>query len=327
MSVLKIHMTYQCTAACDHCRFKCTTDSAPVIDFDMAMRCVTELKKLNNLDLVVLLGGEPGLFPELTHALTKAIRELDIAARIETNASYAVSEEQAYDFLQPLYALDASVMFSLDAFHEDFIPLDRIKNAIQVSHTEGGQYCLEMAYLNVSSQEHPRDQRTDALLTELKQQLPDYSPSKIYQGNVLFNGRAAAKLAPLVSAGRGLPEDACTTVPWWHHGELDTLELLILDAEGFLSKGCGIAIANINTTPVSQMLHNFDARQHPIFSVLMEAGPRGFLKEAEALGYMRKPDYADKCHLCQEVREVLQSRHPEYLTPAQHYSYQMNSIL
>jgi hypothetical protein len=172
----------------------------------------------------------------------------------------------------------------------------------------------------VSRRDHPRDKRTDALLTELKQQLPHCVPSKIYQGNVLFNGRAAAKLAPLVSAGRGLPEDACTAVPWWHHGDLDTLELLILDAEGFLSKGCGIAIANISTTPVSQTLHNFDARQHPIFSVLMEAGPRGFIKEAETLGYALKPDYADKCHLCQEVREVLQSSYPEFLVPNQHFA-------
>jgi hypothetical protein len=150
-------------------------------------------------------------------------------------------------------------------------------------------------------------------------QLPHGVPTKIYQGNMLLNGRAAEKLAPLVSAGRGLPEATCTAVPWWHHGELDTLELLILDAEGFLSKGCGIAIANVNTAPVSQILQNFDARQHPIFSVLMEDGPRGFIAEAQSLGYVLKDDYADKCHLCQDVREVLQSRYPEYLAPAQHY--------
>ena len=319
MSVLKIHMSYQCTAACDHCRFKCTTDSAPVIDFDLAMQCVTALQELNDLDLVVLLGGEPGLFPELTHALTKAIRELDIAVRIETNTSYAISAEAAQSFLHPLYALGASVMFSLDAFHDEYLSLKQLETALQVSHDAGGDYCLEMPYLDLSRREHPLDQRTDALLARLKEDLPESSPEKIYQGPMLFNGRAAAKLTPLVSAGRGLPEDTCTAAPWWSHGELDTLELLILDAEGFLSKGCGIAIANIKTTPVPQVLQNFDARQHPIFSVLMESGPRGFLEEAESLGYIRKRDYADKCHLCQEVREVLQPRYPDYLVPAQHY--------
>jgi hypothetical protein len=269
---------------------------------------------------VVLLGGEPGLFPDLTHALTKAIRELDIDVRIETNAFYAVSEERAYDFLRPLYALGASVMFSLDAFHEKFIPLDRIRHALQVSHDAGGEYCLEMPYLDMSKREHLLDRRTDALLAKLKQQLPHCVPSKIYQGNVLCNGRAATTLAPILSVGRGVPDAVCTAVPWWYHGELDTLDLLILDAKGFLSKGCGIAIANINTTPVAQILRTFDARQHPIFSVLMESGPHGFIKEAESLGYTPKTDYADKCHLCQEVREVLQSRYPEYLTPAQHYA-------
>lgn len=319
MSTLKIHITYQCTAACEHCRFKCTTKPAPVIDFDLALRCITDLQKFNNLDFVVLLGGEPGLFPDLTHALTREIRQLGIPVRIETNASYAVSEDQASHFLEPLYALGASVMFSLDAFHEDFIPLARIKNAVQVSQTLRGQYCLEMAYLNASRREHPRDQRSDALLADLKAQLPEFAPMKIYQGNVLFNGRAARNLAPIVCAGRGLPENACTAVPWWYHSELETLELLILDAEGYLSKGCGIAIANINETPIPQILNNYDVRQHPFFSVLRDVGPRGFFKEAETLGYVRKPDYADKCHLCQEIREVLHSRYPEFLVPRQHY--------
>lgn len=319
MSTLKINMTYQCTAACDHCRFKCTTRPAPVIDFDVVMMCVTELKKHNHLEMVVMLGGEPGLFPDLTHALAKGIRQLGLPVRIETNASYAISEEQAYNFLQPLYALGASVMFSLDAFHDDFIPLTRIKNAVQVSQALKGQYYLEMAFLNVSRRDHPLDQRTDALLTELKAQFPQFAPTKIYQGNVLFNGRAASQLAPMVCAGRGLPENVCTAVPWWYHGELETLELLILDAEGYLSKGCGIAIANVNTTPVAQILRDYDVRQHPFFSVLRDVGPRGFLNEAEALGYVRKPDYADKCHLCQEIREVLHSRYPEFLVPSQHY--------
>jgi serine phosphatase RsbU (regulator of sigma subunit)/DNA-binding LacI/PurR family transcriptional regulator len=110
MSVLKINMTYQCTAECDHCRFRCTTKPAPVIDFDTAMRCVTELKQLNNLNLVVLLGGEPGLFPELTYNIATAIHELNIAVRVETNAFWAVSDEEACAFKEDMDMSDTRTM-------------------------------------------------------------------------------------------------------------------------------------------------------------------------------------------------------------------------
>jgi hypothetical protein len=97
------------------------------------------------------------------------------------------------------------------------------------------------------------------------------------------------------------------------------LELLELDPDGYLSKGCGIAIANIRQTPVGTVLAAYDAARHPIFSTLLESGPLGLAREAEAFGYVLKTDYADKCHLCQEARQVLLSKYPAYLVPEQHY--------
>jgi hypothetical protein len=102
-------------------------------------------------------------------------------------------------------------------------------------------------------------------------------------------------------------------------GELDTLDLLILDADGYLSKGCGIAIGRVGPRPVEAILDDFHAQAHPIFRTLLETGPLGLAREAEALGYTLKPDYADKCHLCQEARQVLRPIYPEYLVPARHY--------
>ena len=181
----------------------------------------------------------------------------------------------------------------------------------------GGQYNLEMAYLDFPSCEHERDKRTNALLADLETQVG--KRPKVYQGTILFNGRAAERLALLVASGRGLPTEVCDRVPWWSNGHLKTLELLELDPDGYLSKGCGIAIANIRQTPVSTVLATYDAARHPIFSTLLESGPLGLAREAEAFGYVLKADYADKCHLCQEARQVLLSKYPTYLVPEQHY--------
>ena len=148
MSVLKIHLTYQCTAECDHCRFGCSREAREVIDQELALDCVRTLKDQNDLKLVVLMGGEPGLFPELTHSLTSEISKLGIAVRIETNAFWATSIEAACEFLEPLYSNNASVMFSLDSFHEPFIPPDCVEYAIKASDELNGKYNIETAYID-----------------------------------------------------------------------------------------------------------------------------------------------------------------------------------
>jgi hypothetical protein len=319
VSTLKIHLTYQCTAQCAHCRFGCTPSPQPVIDPDLAMRCVRALRAHNDLQMVVLMGGEPGLYPELTYRLAAACTKLGLAVRVETNASWASGEAEARQFLAPLYALGASVMFSLDAFHEPHIPPERVERALRVSAELGGQHYLEMAFLDVKRRTHPADQQTDALLAEIEGRLGRSPCCRVYQGNVFYNGRAARSLAAFVSEGRGIPAERCERVPWWMDGELDTLDLLILDADGYLSKGCGIAIGHIGPRSVEAILNGFDARTHPIFRTLLETGPLGLAREAEALGYELKPDYADKCHLCQEARQVLRPKYPELLVPARHY--------
>ena len=321
MSVLKIHMTYQCTAECEHCRFKCSRQPGKAIDYDLAMECIKVLKKINGLELVVLMGGEPGLFPELTHKLAMAISKLGLTVRVETNAFWAKTKGSARQFLEPLYAEKASVMFSLDCWHEGFISSDRIENAIRVSDELGGKHYLEVAYLEKPGADNEKDKRTDKLLKDMEKRLGRMSCKALYQGTILFNGRAAHKIASYISKGRGLPKGICDKAPWWFDGEFETLKLLILDPDGYLSKGCGIAIGNIKDESVQSVLKSFDAKKHPVFSTLIKAGPVGLAKEAVKLGYVMKKDYADKCHLCQEVREFLRekNKYSEYLAPEQHY--------
>jgi hypothetical protein len=317
MSTLKVHLTYGCTAQCDHCRFRCSRRPGSVIDHDLVIECVDALKSLNHLEWVVLMGGEPGLFPELTHRLAAEIRAMGLAVRVETNASWATDDEAARRFLEPLYAQGATVMYSLDAWHERLVPPERVARAARMSELLGGQYCLESAYLDFASPGHERDQRTNALLADFERQVGERP--KIYQGTILYNGRASERLAPLVAVGRGVPSQVCDRVPWWYHGQLETTELLILDPDGYLSKGCGIAIANLRQTSIDAVLAAYDATQHPIFSTLLTSGPLGLAREAQALGYVLKADYADRCHLCQEARQVLLPKYPDYLVPEQHY--------
>jgi hypothetical protein len=92
--------------------------------------------------MVVLVGGEPGLFPALTLGLAQAIRALDPNVRVESNAFWATDDAAAERSLAPLYAAGASVMFSLDAFHAPFVPPECVERAVRVSQRLGGESYL-----------------------------------------------------------------------------------------------------------------------------------------------------------------------------------------
>jgi hypothetical protein len=284
------------------------------------MSTILELQRYNNLAYVVLLGGEPGLFPDLTHELAAAIQQAGLGVRVETNASWATDVTSAASFLQPLCAAGALIMLSVDAFHEPFIDLACVERAIRTLDQRQGKYVVEVPYMDFPSARHPLDQRTDELLSELERRLGRRPCAPLCKGPVYFKGRAAHTLAPLVAAGRGVPNDVCDKVPWWSNGSQGTLELLGLDPDGHLSKECGISIGNVKEYSVEELVKSFDAENHPILSVLIHEGPLGLAREAERSGYVLKPSYADKCHLCQEARETLRFRYPKYLAPEIHYA-------
>jgi hypothetical protein len=345
MSVLKIHTTYRCTATCAHCHLRAGRDRpARSISYDLTLSTVQELKRLNNLELVVFLGGEPGLYPELLHRLAASIHSLGVGLRVETNASWAVNRAAAKNFLEPLVATKTQVMFSIDGFHEPYVDPARVVKAIGVMVELGGSWNIEIPYLEFASRDNPHDRRTLWLRDEalkniehntgisLNPEIVSFEEGQfsvrlfsqpnahLVEGRVYFKGRAAHTLAPLVAEGHGVPSEVCDSVPWWSNGSQSTTELLALDPAGYISKECGIVIGNVEQNSIADILKSFNASQHPIISTLINAGPLGLARAAGELGYVMKADYADKCHLCQEAREVLRVKYPEFLAPDQQYT-------
>ncbi|MHB9031686.1 MAG: radical SAM protein [Anaerolineae bacterium] len=319
MNTLKIDMTYQCTAQCAHCRFGCTTMPQPVLPRSLARQVMSDLVRLNKLELVVLLGGEPGLFPARMLEILGDAAALGLRTRLETNAFWALDEASARAFLQPLRSLNTQVSLSLDAFHAPYVPPERVGWAVRVLEDWQMDYGIETGFVDIEQRSHPSDVTSTRLLAELEAFLGHAVRGHIYQGPLFYVGRCARTLAGAVAEGRGVPQEACPAVPWWSHSEQDTLELINLDAEGYLSKGCGIAFGNARERSVAEILAGYNARQHPIIGRLLEGGPLALVEEARELGYILKPDYADRCQLCQEVREVLRPRYPHELAPEQHY--------
>lgn len=318
MRTLKINLSYHCTASCAHCRFGCTNEGPfHEPDIETPYRTALRLKERFGLDLAVLLGGEPSIFTEKSLTLLRNLHAAGIAVRVETNASWAGSPERAMAYLEPLRRLDANVMLSMDAFHEPFVPVGNLINAIRACVALGVRYNLETPYLDPENHAYPEDVRTDEIFREIQSAVDAKIPR--YVGGTIFTGRAAVRFGDAFSKGKGVPACTCEAVPWWMDGAIASTGLLIYEPGGWITKGCGIAIGNVFRQDLIEMLEGYDANAHPIFSVLLREGPLGLARMAQKRGYALKPDYADKCHLCHEARQVLKPDYDQVLQPDQHY--------
>lgn len=126
----------------------------------------------------------------------------------------------------------------------------------------------------------------------------------------MFKGRAAEKLTP------GLPQrrrEELTTCP---HEDLAAPARVHLDCYGNVHICQGLSMGNMWQTPLSELVRQYDAREHPICAQLLSGGPNGL---AGAYGLELPDGFVDECHYCYTTRKALVDRFPAYLAPRQVY--------
>jgi len=129
-------------------------------------------------------------------------------------------------------------------------------------------------------------------------------------GGVLFKGRAAEKLTA------GLPVRPWRTLITCPHEEVANPERVHVDAYGNVHVCQGLSIGNMWSTPLSELVRDYDASKHPIVGPLVEGGPA---RLAERFELKLADAYVDECHLCYMARKSLLPAFPQYLAPAQVY--------
>jgi len=316
-------LTYKCNATCEFCYYHCSPQKIGLMPIDTAIGAWQSLKILAGDDAKVhLTGGEPFLhWDHLVQILEQAKKQnLDKVDLIETNGFWATSEKI---ITQRLRALDELGMerlkISTDPFHQEYIDIEPVRRLASLASKILGpervlvrwrkylQNPIEMKNLSPS-------ERNQQYIRALN----DY-PCR-------FTGRAADKLAELVaSKPNATPEILTAERPHVERGakylapplrrgfaasmncksDFLAAKSVHIDPFGnvFSSTCSGIIIGNINQTPLEDIWKQFHPARSEFINTLFNLGPYGLLEKAAKLGYKKAKVYADKCHLCTNIRQ------------------------
>jgi hypothetical protein len=286
-------LTYQCTFECDHCFVFGSPFAQGTFTIGHLRNSLDEAQKIGTIKWIYFEGGEPFLFYPLMLEGIRLARIAGFQVGIVTNAYFATTMEDATLWLKPLKELGiADLSISDDAFHSNTqtTPASRALSAARKLGFPADSICIEAPTI-VSNTKHEKGE-------------------PIVGGGVRFRGRAVEKLA------QGLP-----TRPWKElnecpHEDFIGLGRVHLDPYGNVLLCQGLCMGNAWQTPLSLLLKNYDATQHPITSALLNGGPANLARKYHV---PHDDGYIDACHLCYHARKSLMDRFPEYLTPKQVY--------
>ena len=183
-------VTMACTGRCRHCSEGDHEGCTDHIDAGVAVEAVQKICSHYDISTVMTFGGEPLLYPDTVCAIHKAATELGVAKRqVITNGFFSKNKDKIKTVVLNLANSGVNaILLSVDAFHQETIPLETVYVFAECAVDSGIPIKLQPAWL-VS----PEDQNRYNIKTNEIIRAFDHLNIPTNQGNVIFPSGNALK--------------------------------------------------------------------------------------------------------------------------------------
>ncbi len=185
-------VTMACTGKCKHCS-QGEHKSSENIDKYIAAEAVRKIAGEYDIKSVMTFGGEPLLYPETVFEIHKAAREMNIPKRQLITNGYFSKDSDRIKFVAKKLADSGvnEILLSVDAFHQETIPLEYVKLFAQAVKETGVEIKVHPAWLVSPQDKNPYNNITRELLEEFNAMNIETA-----EGNVVFpSGNALVYLS------------------------------------------------------------------------------------------------------------------------------------
>ena len=193
LNKIEFVVTYACTGRCKHCsegeHMSCGERINPQVAYDAVRKIAAEY----DIKTVMTFGGEPLLYTDAVYAIMTVAKELNIPKRqIITNGYFSKNADKIREVAEQLAACGVNdLLLSVDAFHQETIPLDMVKQFAAEAKKCGIPIRLQPAWLVSATDDNPYNRKTREILDCFR----DMEISE-NEGNVIFpEGNALKYLA------------------------------------------------------------------------------------------------------------------------------------
>lgn len=171
LSRIEFVVTYACTGCCKHCAEGGHGASGACVAPETAAGVVRDIAGRYAVASVMAFGGEPLLFPETVYAAHGAAAELGIPKRqLITNGFFSRDPAGIRDVAGKLARHGTNdVLLSVDAFHQETIPLEAVKAFAAEVKGAGVYLRVHPAWVVDKGHPNPYNRRTAEILAEFEE--------------------------------------------------------------------------------------------------------------------------------------------------------------
>ena len=183
LNKIEFVVTDACTGMCKHCSEGNREKSGERLDPMLAADCVRRICAEYEIKTVMAFGGEPLLHTEAVYAIISAATEIGIPRRqIITNGYFTKSVNRMREVAEDLARCGVNdLLLSVDAFHQETIPLDAVMRFATEAKKCGIPIRLSPAWLVSMTDDNPYNVKTREILGSFADlEIP------VGEGNVVF---------------------------------------------------------------------------------------------------------------------------------------------
>ena len=199
LNKIEFVVTDACTGRCKHCSEGDHAACGERIDPQTAFNAVMSVAVEYDIKTVMAFGGEPLLCTDAVYAIMTAARDSGVPRRqVITNGYFSKDVEYISSVARQLADCGVNdLLLSVDAFHQETIPLDTVKIFAAEALKCGIPMRLSPAWLVSREDDNSYNQKTREILNELAElAIP------VGEGNLVFpEGNALRYLAEYFAAG------------------------------------------------------------------------------------------------------------------------------
>jgi len=302
---IEFMVTYRCTGRCKHCsvgdRVAHPGPHAHV-RHDAAIETVRWLAQHFSVSSVMTFGGEPLLYPDIVCAIHQEATNQGIKTRqLITNGFFSRDAQKIQSVAVRLQAAGVNnLLLSVDAFHQEIIPLEIVQHFAQ-SLLDTGISGLRMspAWLVNSAHENSYNAQTHALLAVFASMgIP------VGHGNDIFlSGNAAKYLKdyyPAIQPDLSIP---CGSMPYTE--PLTQVSTLSIEPNGDVVV-CSFVIGNIYRESIADIVSRYDPYAHEGMRAVVTGGVPALMALAQEKGLdISCENECSACRICQKIAREL----------------------
>ena len=183
LNKIEFIVTYACTGRCKHCSEGDHINCGEHIDPEIAADAVRKIAAEFDIKTVMTFGGEPLLYPDAVYAIMIAATQLNITRRqVITNGYFSKSADRIREVAEQLAACGVNdLLLSVDAFHQETIPLCLVKQFATEAKKCGIPIRLSPAWLVSVTDDNPYNRKTREILDSFAD-----LELHVGEGNIIF---------------------------------------------------------------------------------------------------------------------------------------------